>query len=134
VLADSQDNLRIRKVYDTLYLQQTVFDFRADTNAVTPSTYIGADTVLWVSGDIIISSTDSVRSKRIANTKTDTLRTTLGSAPFYKYSLSYSVRKDSINYYFKPGFGIVVYEKFQRLANGTMMRVRRDELAKYYFK
>jgi hypothetical protein len=131
---DGLDNLCVRKTGDTLYLQQTVFNFQADTNAMTASTYIGADTVLWASGDIIVTGQDSVKSQRLKNTKTDTLRTTLGSAPFYKYRLLYSTRKDSINYYFKPGFGIVAYEKFQRKLDGTMVRVRRDELASYYFK
>jgi hypothetical protein len=129
---DTLENLRMRKTDDTRFFEQIAFDFRAETGAVTPLRYIGADTVLWASGDIVISNPDSVRSKLV--TKVDTLRTTLGSAPYFKYWQSFSIRKDSITYYFKPGFGLVAYEKFQRKSNGTMVRVRRDELASYYFK
>jgi hypothetical protein len=129
---DGLENLRIRKSDDTLYFQQMVFDYRASVGARTGTSYVDADTLVWWSGDVVVTNPDSVKSQLVA--MADTLRTTLGSAPYYKYWQSFSLRTDSITYYFKPGFGLVLYEKFQRRSDGTMVCVRRDELNSYYFR
>ncbi|GEM_PF-1212616 len=129
---DGLENLRIRKNDDTLYFQQMVFDYRASVGSSTATSFLGADTAYWGSGDVVVMAPDSVRSQLVA--KADTVRTTLGSAPYYKYWQSFSLRSDSINYYFKPGFGLILYEQFQRRADGTMVCVRRDKLDSYYFR
>jgi len=129
---DTLENLRIRKTDDTLFLQQSAFDFRASVGTVTTPRSIGVDTILWASGDTIISVADFVQSALLSK-GVDTLRTTLGSGPYFKYGELYPARQDSINYYFKPGFGLVYKEQFHRV-NGRMVRIRRDELVSYYFK
>ena len=131
--SDSLENLRIRKSDDTRFFEQSAFDFRASIGDVTPSRYIGKDTVVWASGDRFIYNADSVKSTLVSK-GADTLRTTLGSAPYFQYRESYSSRTDYANYYFKPGFGLFLVEKFQRTPGGKTVRVRRDELTSYYFK
>ena len=130
---DSLDNLRIRKSDDARFLEQSAFNFRSSIGDVTPSRYIGKDTVLWGSGDRFIYSADSVKST-LASKGIDTLRTTLGSAPYFQYREFYALRADYANYYFKPGFGLFLVERFQRTPGGKMVRVRRDEMTSYYFK
>jgi len=130
---DSVENLRVRNANDTRFFQQTPFDFRASVGDLTPLRYVGADTTVWGSGDRIITAADSVRS-RLVSRGVDTVRTTLGSAPYFLYRQFYALRTDYTNYYFKPGFGIFLIEKFQRTPGGKTVRIRRDELASYYFK
>lgn len=130
---DSLENLRIRKADDTRFFEQSAFDFRALIGDVTPARFIGKDTVTWASGDRFIYDADSVRSTLISK-GADTLRTTLGSAPYFVYRQHYATRAEYTNYYFKPGFGLVLIETFQKAPGGTMVRVRRDELTSYYFK
>jgi hypothetical protein len=130
---DTLENLRIRKSDDTRFYEQTAFNFRAAVGDTTFARYIGGDTMVWASGDIIYTTADSVRSSLVSK-GVDTLRTTLGSAPYFYYRESYKVRTDYTNYYFKPGFGLLLIEKYQRTAGGTTVRVRRDELVSYYFK
>ncbi|MCX6136402.1 MAG: hypothetical protein NTV54_02775 [Ignavibacteriales bacterium] len=129
---DSVENLRIRKNDDARFSEQVAFNFRASVGDTTPARYIGADTSLWMSGDNVITGADSV--KTTLTSKIDTLRTTLGSAPYFRYRQIYATRTDFTNYYFKPGFGLILMEKFQRKQNGAIVHVRRDELASYYFK
>ena len=129
---DSIENLRIRKFDDARFSEQTAFNFRALVGDTAQSRFIGADTSMWASGDNVITSADSVKTTPV--TKIDTLRTTLGSAPYFCYKQFYVVRTDFTNYYFKPGFGLILMERFQRRQDGTMVCVRRDELASYYFK
>jgi hypothetical protein len=130
---DSLENLRIRKSDDTRFFEQSAFNFRASIGDVTPPRYIGKDTVLWASGDRFIYNADSVKSTLISK-GADTLRTTLGSAPYFQYREYYAVRTDYTNYYFKPGFGLFLVEKFQRTPGGKTVRVRRDDLTSYYFR
>jgi len=130
---DSLENLRIRKSDDTRFYEQSAFDFRASIGAATPSRYVGNDTVRWASGDRFVYNADSVRSTLVSK-GADTLRTTLGSAPYFKYRETFAVRTDYTEYYFKPGFGLFLIEKYQRTPGGKTVRVRRDELASYYFK
>lgn len=130
---DSLENLRMRKSDDSRFLQQTAFDFRASIGDVTPLRYIGQDTITWASGDRFIYNADSVRSTLISK-GADTLRTTLGSAPYFQYREYYAVRTDYTDYYFKPGFGLFLIEKYQRGSDGKPVRVRRDELTSYYFR
>ncbi|MDP2883548.1 MAG: hypothetical protein Q8P51_00800 [Ignavibacteria bacterium] len=130
---DSLENLRIRKSDDTRFPEQSAFNFRASIGDVTPPRYIGKDTVLWASGDRFTYNADSVKSTLVSK-GADTLRTTLGSAPYSQYREYYAVRTDYANYYFKPGFGLFLVEKYQRTPGGKMVRVRRDELVSYYFK
>jgi hypothetical protein len=130
---DSLENLRIRKSDDTRFLEQSAFNFRSSIGDVTPPRYIGRDTIVWASGDRFVYAADSVKSTLVSK-GADTLRTTLGSAPWFQYRESYSLRPDYTDYYFKPGFGLFLIEKYQRTPGGKMVRVRRDELASYYFK
>jgi hypothetical protein len=131
---DTIENLRIRKVQpDSLFLQQTAFDFRASVGDSTPIRYIGADTSVWASGDIVITSADSVKSK-LVSVGVDSLRTTLSSSQYYKYRQSYAISTDYTDYYFKPGFGLFLIERFKRKPDGTIVCIRRDQLASYYFK
>jgi hypothetical protein len=130
---DSLENLRIRKSNDTRFFEQSAFNFRASIGDVTPPRYIGKDTIVWASGDRFIFNADSVKSTLVSK-GADTLRTTLGSAPYFQYRESYALRADYTNYYFKPGFGLFLIERYQRTPGGKMVRVRRDELASYYFK
>lgn len=130
---DSLEILRIRKSDDTRFFEQSAFNFRALIGDVTPPRYVGKDTVVWASGDRFIYNADSVRST-LASKGADTLRTTLGSAPYFQYREYYGVRTDYTNFYFKPGFGLFLIEKYQRTPGGKVVRVRRDELTSYYFK
>ncbi len=130
---DSVENLRVRSANDARFFEQTAFNFRAMLGDATVKRYVGGDTIVWASGDRIVSGADSVRSTLVSK-GVDTLRTTLGSAPYFTYRQSYALRTDYTDYYFKPGFGIFLIEKFERTAGGTMVRVRRDELTSYYFK
>ncbi|MDP2886174.1 MAG: hypothetical protein Q8P51_14260 [Ignavibacteria bacterium] len=130
---DSLENLRIRKSDDTRFLEQSAFNFRALIGDVTPSRYVGKDTIVWASGDRFIYNADSVKSTLVSK-GADTLRTTLGSAPYFQYRQYYAVRTDYTNYYFKPGFGLFLIEKYQRTPGGKTVRVRRDELTAYYFR
>jgi len=130
---DSLENLRIRKSDDTRFFEQSAFNFRASNGDVTPSRYIGKDTVIWGSGDRFVYNADSVKSTLVSK-GADTLRTTLGSAPYFQYREYYSLRTDYTNYFFKPGFGLFLVEKYQRTPGGKTVRVRRDELVSYYFK
>jgi len=130
---DSVENLRMRQSDDRRFYEQYAFDFRASLGDATPLRYIGKDTVVWASGEGFIFEADSVQSTLVSKGN-DTLRTTLGSAPYFLYRQSFVVRTDQTNYYFKPGFGLVLIEIYQRKANGSMVRVRRDELASYYFR
>jgi hypothetical protein len=130
---DSLENLRIRKSDDTRFFEQSAFNFRASIGDVTPPRYIGKDTVVWASGDRFVYNADSVKSTLVSK-GADTLRTTLGSAPYFQYLQSYSLRADYTNYYFKPGFGLFLIERYQRTPGGKMVRARRDELVSYFFK
>jgi len=130
---DSLEVLRVRKSDDTRFFEQSAFNSRASIGDVTPMRYIGKDTVVWASGDRFIYDADSVRST-LTSKGADTLRTTLGSAPYFQYKESYAVRAEYTSYYFKPGFGLFLVEKFQQTPGGTMVRVRRDEMTSYYFK
>jgi hypothetical protein len=123
----------MRRSDDTRFYEQYAFNFRASLGDVTPSQYIGKDTIVWASGDRFIYEADSVKSTLVSKGN-DTLRTTLGSSPYFQYRQSFVVRTDYTNYYFKPGFGLVLIETYQRKANGSMVRVRRDELTSYYFR
>jgi hypothetical protein len=100
---------------------------------VTSPRYVGKDTIVWVSGDRFYYNADSVKSTLVSK-GADTLRTTLGSAPYFQYKESYALRADYTNYYFKPGFGLFLVEKYQRTPGGKTVRVRRDELTSYYFR
>ena len=128
---DSLENLCMRKNDDARFFEQTAFNFRAAVGDTTTGRYVGTDTSRWASGDIVITRPDSVRT--VLASKIDSLRTTIGSAPYFKYAQFYVVRKEFTNYYFKPGFWLIMMEKFQRKADGTIVRVRRDELGAYYF-
>ena len=130
---DSLENLRIRKSDDTRFLEQSAFNFRAAIGDVSPLRYVGKDTIVWASGDRFIYNADSVKSTLMSK-GADTLRTTLGSAPYFQYKESYALRADYTNYYFKPGFGLFLVERFQRTPGGKTVRVRRDELTAYYFR
>lgn len=130
---DSLENLCIRKSDDTRFYEQTAFNFRASIGDSTAKRFVDADTVTWGSGDIVVSTADSVKSTLVSK-GVDTLRTTLGSAQYFQYRQSYNTRNDYTNYYFKPGFGLFLSEKYQRTPGGTMVRIRRDELVMYYFK
>jgi hypothetical protein len=130
---DSMENLRIRKSDDTRFFEQSAFNFRASIGDVTPLRYVGKDTIVWTSGDRFTYNADSVKSTLLSK-GADTLRTTLGSAPYFQYRESYAVRADYTNHYFKPGFGLFLVERYQRTPGGKMVRVRRDELTSYYFR
>jgi len=130
---DTLENLRFRKADDTRFYEQHPFNFRAAIGDVTPTRYIGPDTITWGSGDVIMTGADSVRSTLVSKGN-DTLRTTLGSAPYYVYRESYARRTDVADYYYKPGFGLFLIERFARKSDGTMVRIRRDELVSYYFR
>ncbi|MCX6141943.1 MAG: hypothetical protein NTZ35_01860 [Ignavibacteriales bacterium] len=130
---DSLEVLRIRKSDDMRFFEQSAFDFRASIGDVTPLRYVGKDTVVWASGDRFIYNADSVKSALVSK-GADTLRTTLGSAPYFQYKESYALRADYTNYYFKPGFGLFLVERYQRTPGGKMFRARRDELTAYCFK
>ena len=130
---DSVENLRIRKSDDTLFYEQAAFNFRASLGDTTAPGYIGPDTVIWGSGERFIYEADSVKSKLLSKGSVP-LRTTLGSAPYFQYRQSYVVRADYTDYYFKPGFGLVLIERFQQTPGGTSVRVRRDELVSYYLR
>jgi hypothetical protein len=130
---DTLENLRFRKFDDSRFYEQKAFNFRASIGDTTIPRYVNADTSVWASGDIVITDADSVRSSLVSK-GVDTLRTTLGSAPYFYYRESYKVRTDYTNYYFKPGFGLILMEKYQRKSGGAMVLVRRDELVSYYFK
>ena len=130
---DSLENLRIRKSDDTRFFEQSAFNFRASIGDITPVRYVGKDTVVWASGDRFVYNADSVKST-LASKGADTLRTTLGSAPYFQYKEFYALRADYTNYYFKPGFGLFLVERYQRTPGGKTVCVRRDELTSYYFK
>jgi len=130
---DSLENLRIRKADDTRFFEQSAFNFRALIGDMTPLRYVGKDTIVWASGDRFTYNADSVRSTLVSK-GADTLRTTLGSAPYFQYRESYALRADYTNYYFKPGFGLLLLERYIRTPGGKTIRVRRDELTSYYFK
>jgi hypothetical protein len=80
-----------------------------------------------------VTEADSVRSTLVSRA-VDTLRTTLGSAPYYVYRESYVRRTDVAYYYYKPGFGLFLIERFVQRSDGTMVLIRRDELVSYYFR
>jgi hypothetical protein len=130
---DSLENLRIRKSDDARFFEQSAFNFRALIGDVTSPRYIGKDTIVWASGDRFTYNADSVRTTLVSK-GADTLRTTLGSAPYSQYREAYAVRTDYTDYYFKPGFGLFLIEKYQRTPGGKTVRVRRDELTAYYFR
>jgi hypothetical protein len=130
---DSTENLRMRKSDDSRFFEQSAFNFRASIGDTTPSRYIGKDTAVWASGDRFMYGADSVKSTLVSK-GADTLRTTLGSAPYFQYRQFYVLRTEYTNYYFKPGFGLFLIETYRRIQGGTMVRVRRDELVSYYFK
>ncbi len=130
---DSVEHVRVRSSDDSRFYEQSAFNFRAMVGDSTMRRFKGIDTAYWASGDIIITPADSMRS-RLISTGGDTVRTTLGSTSYYLYRESYDVSTDYTDYFFKPGFGLIVREKFQRTAGGAMVRVRRDELISYYFK
>jgi hypothetical protein len=130
---DSLENLRIRKSDDTRFFEQSAFNFRASLGDITPPRYIGKDTITWASGDRFIYNADSVKSTLVSK-GIDTLRTTLGSTPYFQYRESYVARTNYTNYYFKPGFGLFLIEQYQQTPGSSMVRVRRDELVSYYFK
>jgi hypothetical protein len=130
---DTLENLRIRKGDDTRFYEQTAFDFRATIGAATPTGFIGADTAFWTSGDTLITAADSVRSTLMSK-GADTLRTTLGSAPYFTYRVSYVTRSDYTDYSFKPGFGLIQVARYERTPGGTMVCVRRDRLVSYFFR
>lgn len=129
---DPLGNLYMRKLDDTRFLEQTMFNFGASIGDSTALQYISADTSLTASGAVVVTSADSVKTTLVS--KIDTVRTTLGSSPYFKYIRSYLVRNELTTYYFKPGFGLVLMETFLRKNDGTKVRVRRDELVTYYFK
>jgi hypothetical protein len=130
---DTLENLRFRKSDDQRFYEQIPFNFRAAVGDTTPARYRSADTTYWASGDVIITTADSVRTTLVS--KGDGfIRTTLGSAPFFHYRQSYVKATDYTDYYFKPGFGLVLMEKFQRKSDGTMVRIRRDELVSYFLR
>jgi len=129
---DSVENLCIRRDDDSRFFEQRVFNFRAALGDSTPARYIGPDTSMWASGENVVTRADSSRTTLVA--KTDTLRTTLGSAPYFKYRQSFLARTEFTTYYFKPGFGLVLTETYRLRQNGTTVRIRRDELVSYYFK
>ncbi len=128
---DSVENLCMRSANDTRFFEQTAFNFRASVGDANPARYVGADTSIWASGDRIITIADSVKTV-FASKGNDSVRTTLGSAPYFQYTQSYVKRTDYTNYYFKPGFGLFLIEKYQRTAGGRWIRVRRDELVSYF--
>lgn len=130
---DSLENLRMRKSDDARFYEQSAFDFRSLLGDVTTPRYIGRDTVTWASGDRYIYDADSVRSTLISR-GVDTLRTTLGSAPYFMYREFYAGRTDYIHYTFKPGFGLLLKEYYQRTPGGRTVRVRCDKLSSYHFK
>ncbi|HCA81906.1 MAG TPA: hypothetical protein DEP53_19415 [Bacteroidetes bacterium] len=130
---DTLEILRIRKSDDARFYEQTAFDFRSAIGDASPARYSGLDTITWASGDRFIYPPDSVKSMLVSKGN-DSLRTTLGSAPYFQYKEYFSVRSDYTNYYFKPGFGLFLAETFQRTPGGRMVRVRRDELMSYYFR
>ncbi len=130
---DSLENLRMRKSDDSRFYEQTAFNFRAQLGDVMPSRYVGRDTVVWASGDRFVFAADSVRSTLVSK-GVDTLRTTLGSAVYLQYREYYVSRTDFTNYYFKPGFGLLMIERFQRTPGGRSVCVRRDQLVSYYFQ
>jgi len=130
---DSLENLRIRKSDDARFYEQSAFNFRSFLGDVTPARYIGKDTITWASGDRFIYNADSVRSTLISK-GIDTLRTTLGSAPYFMYREFYTGRTDYIHYTFKPGFGLLLKEYYQRTSGGRTVRVRCDKLSSYHFR
>jgi hypothetical protein len=81
---DTVENLRFRKSDDTRFYEQVAFNFRAAIGDVSSPRYIGPDTTTWGSGDVIITAADTVRTALVSRGG-DTLRTTLGSAPWFQY-------------------------------------------------
>jgi hypothetical protein len=129
---DTLENLCIRSSDDTRFLEQTAFNFRASVHDTTMPKPTRADISIWASVDTAITK-DSVKAE-LESKGVDTLRTTLGSAPYFQYRQLYAKRVYYTDYYFKPGFGLVFIERFQRKSNGTMVCIRRDQLSSYYFK
>ncbi len=130
---DTVENLRIRSANDVRFTEQTAFNFRASLGDSTVNRAIGADTTYWGSGDRIVTIDDTVRTV-LASKGNDSLRTTLGSAPYFQYTQKYVTRTDYTKYYFKPGFGLFLIEKFSLTSGGKPVRVRRDELVSYFLK
>jgi hypothetical protein len=129
---DSVENLRVRRSDDARFYEQVAFNFRAGIGDVSSPRYIGPDTTTWGSGDVIITGADTVQTALVSRGG-DTLRTTLGSAPYFQYRLFYVKRTDVAYYYYKPGFGLFLIERFYRKSDGSTVLVRRDELVSYYF-
>jgi hypothetical protein len=129
---DTLENLRIRSSNDTRFLEQTAFNFRASVHDTTAAKPTSADISIWSSVDTSITK-DSVKTILISK-GVDTLRTTLGSAPYFQYRQLYAKRTYYTDYSFKPGFGLIMIERYQRKGNGTMVCIRRDKLNSYYFK
>jgi hypothetical protein len=129
---DTLENLCIRSSNDARFFEQTTFNFRASVHDTTTAKATSADISIWSTVDTAIAK-DTVRTVLFSKGG-DTLRTTLGSAPFFQYRQIYAKRTYYTDYYFKPGFGLVMIERYQQRSNGTMVCVRRDKLNSYYFK
>jgi hypothetical protein len=130
---DTVEQFRIRSSNDARFYEQSAFNFRAAVGDTNASRFKSTDTLRWASGDTVIIAADSVRTTLVSK-GADTLRTTLGSAQYFYYREFSQGSSSYTNYYFKPGFGLILAETFRRTAGGTMVRIRRDELSSYYFK
>lgn len=130
---DTVEQFRIRSSNDTRFYEQSAFNFRASVGDTNTARFKNSDTLRWASGDTVIITADSVRSTLVSK-GVDTLRTTLGSAQYFYFREFSQLSSSYTNYYFKPGFGLILSETFRRTAGGTMVRIRRDELSSYYFK
>jgi hypothetical protein len=130
--ADTLENLRIRTANDAKFLEQTSFEFRASVNDTSASRSTGTDINVWGIVDTLISN-DVVRTVLVSK-GTDSLRTTLGSAQYFHYRQLYTRRPHYTDYFFKPGFGLMMLERYARKQDGTPVCVRRDQLVSYYFQ
>jgi hypothetical protein len=129
---DTLENLCIRSSDDTRFFEQSSFNFRASVHDTSTAKPTSADISIWSTIDTAIAK-DTVRTILVSKGG-DTLRTTLGSAPYFQYRQIYAKRTYYTDYYFKPGFGLVMIERYQRKANGIPVCVRRDKLNSYFFK
>jgi hypothetical protein len=129
---DTLENLSIRSSNDARFLEQTAFNFRASVGDTTAAKATSADISIWSSVDTSVAK-DTVKTILISK-GVDTLRTTLGSAPYFQYRQVYAKRTYYTDYTFKPGFGLIKIERYQRKANGAMVCTRQDKLNSYYFK
>ncbi len=128
---DTVEQLRFRPADDSRFYEQTAFNFRAAVHDTSAAVFVRSEMTIWESSDTATTA-DSVRT--VLTEKADSLRTTLGSAPVFRYRQRYDARSVFTEFAFKPGFGLVLVERFAVLPGGGTVCVRRDQVTSYFLQ